>query len=270
MGGLTEADMIGLLRQRHTKPGNGGSGEWAFLAHVRNDAAFNANRTFDAVAMGLWPSRGLALHVFEVKVSRSDWQRELSKPEKAEDACKVADYFWIAAPAGVVKPGELPPTWGLIEAVERKDGWKLITRTAAPRLTSGKPAPLARGLMVGMLRSCPDAVPGGKVVGAAARELEAARQRGVEEERQRHEQARQLEAQMRETRDRSSMEAYQRFRDALIEAGMTRWDAEPRHLVKLVPQIVAAHRGDDAARKLKTVRDALERALEAIDEVTVE
>lgn len=85
---LTEATVLQLLRERHTAVGNGGAGEHAFLAHVRNAAGFDANRTFDAVAVNLWPSRGLSIHVYEVKVSRSDWKRELAKPAKAEDACR--------------------------------------------------------------------------------------------------------------------------------------------------------------------------------------
>jgi len=32
--------------------------------------------------MDLWPSGGLEIHGHEVKVSRSDWLRELKEPEK--------------------------------------------------------------------------------------------------------------------------------------------------------------------------------------------
>ena len=160
---LTEADMLAMLRKRHAKSGNGGSGEWAFLTHVRNHAghagteAGKSSRVFDAVALHLYRSSGLAMHIFEVKVSRSDWLRELADPTKAKAATDVADYFWIAAPAGIVKRDELRPGWGLIEATGRM---RMRRTVEAQRLTGGVPGPIDRGLLVGLLRSAPGAVPG--------------------------------------------------------------------------------------------------------------
>lgn len=163
----TEAEVLDLLRARHTRNGNGGSGEYAFLTHVRDGAAFDARRTFDALTVSLWPSRGLTVDIFEVKVSRPDWQRELADPQKAEDACRLADRFWIACPAGTVRDGELPPTWGLIEVIGGKltdgvvTGRKLRTAVPAPLLHGTKTAarPVSRGFLVGLLRSAPGAVP---------------------------------------------------------------------------------------------------------------
>lgn len=124
----TEAGVLALLRARHTQRGNGGNGEYAFLTHVRDRAGFDARRTIDAVAVSLWPSRGLVIDGFEVKVSRSDWQRELAKPEKAEDTCKVVDRFWVVAPEGVVHADEdLPPMWGYLAV----HGGKLDPTTGA-------------------------------------------------------------------------------------------------------------------------------------------
>ncbi len=145
-------------RARFTKGGNGGNGEYCFLEHVRNAASFDATRTFDAVAIALWPSRGLTIDGFEVKVSRSDWQRELAQPEKAEDACRLVDRFSIVAPRGVVLDGELPATWGLLEVV----GKRLVTAKTAPALRPLVPARLStigRDFLVGILRSIPAAVP---------------------------------------------------------------------------------------------------------------
>lgn len=169
---VTEGDMLALLRKHLDRPGNGGAGEYAFMAHVRNAAGFSATRTFDGVALSLWPSRGHTLHIYEVKISRSDWQRELKNPAKAEDACKIADYFSIVAPRGIVTRAELPPTWGLIET--HGDG--LRTTVAAPYLGDG-PAktrpPIDRSLVVAMLRSA-------GAVGDPA-EVDAARKAGFEE-----------------------------------------------------------------------------------------
>ena len=76
---LTEAELIKRLRVRYTeKAGNGDA--WAFIPKVRSAAAFDAKRTIDAYAMALWPSRGLSLHAFELKSSRSDWLRLTELP----------------------------------------------------------------------------------------------------------------------------------------------------------------------------------------------
>ena len=40
------------------------------------DGFAGGGRYADAIAMNLWPSRGLAVHGFEIKISRGDWQRE--------------------------------------------------------------------------------------------------------------------------------------------------------------------------------------------------
>lgn len=87
--------------------------EWVVLTEVA-DRPGGAARYADAIAFNLWPSRGLAIHGFEVKVSRSDWLRELKDPAKAERIQSYCDYWWIAAPEDVVQDGELPDGWGLM------------------------------------------------------------------------------------------------------------------------------------------------------------
>lgn len=159
---MTEADVLAQLRKRYAKPGNGGSGEYAFLTHVRNGAGFGATRTFDAVAVDLYPARGLGIHIIEVKVSRGDWLRELRQPEKSAAAESLADFFWIATPPGIVKREELGETWGLIEI---RNG-KARTMVGAKRLTdspgfpNGNHPPIDRGFLIGLLRAAPGAVPG--------------------------------------------------------------------------------------------------------------
>lgn len=154
----TEAEMLQLLRARHAeKAGNGEA--WAFCTHVRNAAGFDAARTVDAIAMSLWPSRGLELIGFEVKCSRSDWVRELQRPEKAEAFAVLVDrWYLVVADDKIVQPGELPPTWGLLVA----RGKKLVCVTEAPRLrpaTSGgrkaEPVPpgFGRSFLAALLRA---------------------------------------------------------------------------------------------------------------------
>lgn len=69
----------------------------------------------DALYVGFTSASGRILVGHEVKVSRSDWLRELAKTGKADtwaDACHV---WYIVAPPGVVKVDELPDGWGLLE-----------------------------------------------------------------------------------------------------------------------------------------------------------
>ena len=106
---MNEATLIGRLADHFAPP------EWAFLRQVRNaTGAGRVTRTADAIAMSLWPSRGLELHGFEVKVSRSDWLREVADPAKADEIARFCSRWWIVvSDPKIVVTGELPPTWGL-------------------------------------------------------------------------------------------------------------------------------------------------------------
>lgn len=264
---LTESVVTGLLRERHVSTGNGGGGEWAFMPQVRNAAGFDATRTFDALALHLWPSRGLVLHGYEIKVSRSDWLREIKDPAKAEAACQLVEYFWIVAPKGVVRNGELPPTWGLVEVHGNgtdDDPWRLRTKTTAPcLLDAGRKnrGPLDRGLVVSMLRSIPGAVPGGRLPSASDEQIREARTKGYGEG---YDRGRKDEAQMASLASRD-LEAWRHLRDDLLAAGLTRHEAGPFGLSPHVAAIAAAVRGSHMDRDLQTVRDHLARTVEALD-----
>ena len=64
--------------------------------------------------MGLWPSRGLHLYGFEIKINRGDWLKELNHPEKAEDIAQFCDFWWVVAPKDLIKVEEIPQNWGLM------------------------------------------------------------------------------------------------------------------------------------------------------------
>lgn len=106
---MTTAALRAALRKRYAPPA------WTILEEVRDATGHGATRSADAIAMSLWPSRGLELHGFEIKASRGDWLRELHAPEKAEPIAKYCNRWWIvAANESVVADGELPPAWGLL------------------------------------------------------------------------------------------------------------------------------------------------------------
>lgn len=110
----TEWEIIEALAKRYCPP------EWAFLPHVADGTGTVKCRTADALAMSLWPSRGLSLYGFEIKVSRTDWLKELKAPEKAESIAQYCDYWYLVVnDPDIVKAGELPSTWGMIKAKKR-------------------------------------------------------------------------------------------------------------------------------------------------------
>lgn len=143
--------------------------EYALAFEVRNDAGFKASRAADAIAVSLWPSRGLEVHGLEVKTARSDFLRELRDASKSEPIQRYCDRWWIVAgDASVAKVEELPVTWGLL--VLRKG--KLYAVKPAPKLDA---APLDRGFVVAMLkRASEDVVQKSVVEAEIARRVAAA------------------------------------------------------------------------------------------------
>lgn len=139
-------DMIGALRKRFCSP------EWVIAFEVRSASGFDSKRSADAVAMNLWPSRGLELHGVEIKASRSDWLRELADPAKSGPVQRFCDRWWLAVEdQAIVKDGELPTTWGLLAL--RKG--KLVQIVEAPKLT---PEPVTRTFVGAFLRSATNGV----------------------------------------------------------------------------------------------------------------
>jgi hypothetical protein len=148
----TERMLLDRLRLRHGAISGNGP-EWAYMEHVADQTGW-ANRRIDALAMHLWQSRHHEVHAYEVKVSRSDFKRELADPDKAAVWTAWVEHFWIVAPAGMLQPAEVPATWGLL--VVRGGGLAIAKR--APRLrekpTGYTPEPdLGRRVVAAMLRS---------------------------------------------------------------------------------------------------------------------
>jgi hypothetical protein len=123
--------------------------EYVLLPQCRNAVGFDATRTADALVMSVWPSRGLHLYGVEIKVSRSDWQRELKDPKKADTIGQFCDFWFLAAgDESIVKDGELPPGWGLL--VPGKKPGTLRVKTAPVRIESV--APISRTFLAAILR----------------------------------------------------------------------------------------------------------------------
>lgn len=119
---MTSDEVIVALETRFSGEG------YALLRQVANGTGMQATRTADAIAVQLWPSRGITFHGIEVKVSRGDFWREVKNPEKAEEIAQYCHQWSIAAPKGVVPIEEVPAGWGLFEV---HDNGKVRTRRTA-------------------------------------------------------------------------------------------------------------------------------------------
>ena len=140
----TERDMLDALHARYSQASQGQSVRWACAEHVRSHASFDAKRTCDFMAQDLWLSGKLELHGHEVKVTRSDWLRELADPSKAEEFRRFCDRWWLVVPDPSIVRADLPTGWGLI-AFGRG---RLVVVKQAPRLTPETHPPTFRAALL--------------------------------------------------------------------------------------------------------------------------
>ena len=150
--GFRSADILAALEYRHTDIGwNGTPARWVFVREVQEQTGvYGDAQRFDAVAVGLVPSVKYARIIFEVKVSRADWLRELrpmamvhdkwgdqrlqgkratavlanrdqlpayaiTERAKWESGLALSTEFYFAAPPRCILPSEVPEGTGLIE-----------------------------------------------------------------------------------------------------------------------------------------------------------
>lgn len=165
----TDCPILDRIEKRYSLP------HWVFLRELRNDTGFQSTRACDALAVGIYHSRGQLLIGFEKKVSRADWLRELKEPDKAEAIAQFCDQWYVVIPeAAIVQIDELPPTWGLLHV----KGNTIHTLRQAPTLS---PRPINRGILAAIIeRSVEQAVKPYLVTKEEAKQqaLEAEFQRG--------------------------------------------------------------------------------------------
>lgn len=119
----------------------------AFIPEFRGGTGWSVEERADAIAMHLWPSMGLDLVGYELKVSRSDWLRELKQPNKATPIKRFCDFWYLVVyDLKVVKyADELPNDWGL----KFMENGKIITMIEAPKL---KAEPIDRLFLASLMR----------------------------------------------------------------------------------------------------------------------
>ena len=138
-GRASDVGVHGALCRKYSDP------EYAIFFEV-HDKIGGHNASADAIAMGLWKSRGQDLHGIEIKDFRSDWLRELKNPAKADTISRYCDYWWLAVSNdSVAKLEEVPSKWGLMVL----KGKNLHVVKAAPRLEA---EPMSRQFLAALLR----------------------------------------------------------------------------------------------------------------------
>lgn len=132
-------DVVELLRRRHSDPFR-----WVVLEEV----VLGQSRA-DVVVWSCYPSDGLGLTVYEVKVSRRDWLQEIRSPWKNAPWRSVAARFVYVAPAGIIHPGEVPKDRGWMVAYSTKGG-HLRMKQKPPKAVQGA---LHAGVVTTLLRN---------------------------------------------------------------------------------------------------------------------
>ena len=136
----TAKDVLGAIFSRHTGP------EWVNFAEVADSTGSRARRRADAICMNIWPSKGYAIHGYEIKVTRADFIHEMKDITKAQAVSKFCDFWWLAVPVGLVAVEEVPASWGLMEL--HKNGLKI--KKQAPQ--KEEPETMTRGFVASLLR----------------------------------------------------------------------------------------------------------------------
>jgi hypothetical protein len=110
---MTSADIHKALRAYYDSKCDGS----IYLAEFRAGTGYEpgSQRYLDAWVIGTFPSSGLVKTAIEIKVSRSDFTREIRKPIKRDSALRISNLFYFAAPKGLISPTELPTEVGLLE-----------------------------------------------------------------------------------------------------------------------------------------------------------
>ncbi len=114
-------------------------------------------RKLDTLVLSLWQSRGHERDGVEIKVSRSDWTREIAQPAKADEWWAHVHRFWIAMPADLAlkvrDDGTLPTGWGLLACT--LDGAQVLVKPSR----NPNPKPFTWNSTLGLLRASADAGP---------------------------------------------------------------------------------------------------------------
>lgn len=147
MSEMSEDQLRDALRARYP------ASAWALFDELRNGTGWSRRtaRSADAVVFSLWPSRGLDLHGFEIKVDRRDLVRELAAPQKADEIARYCDFWWLVLSTPKIAEGlSIPRTWGVLVPGTKNGKTLLVEQKAAAKMKAKK---LDRLIIASILRN---------------------------------------------------------------------------------------------------------------------
>lgn len=97
----------------------------------------NAERFIDFYVVDCYANHQAT--AFEIKVSRSDFLREIKAPEKRRLALHFSHEFFFVAPEGLIAADELPPECGLLEASDDGGVIRLVQRRVSLHRETARP-----------------------------------------------------------------------------------------------------------------------------------
>lgn len=128
------AFIMRTLTEYYTRRNNTGIEGWCVFPELSARTSWSPSR-IDLFVMAAWESLNYTRIAYEVKVSRSDFQREMRTPDKKAWALALSNQFYFACPKGMIGISELPPEAGLVYV--HKDG-KLQWVHRAPKREAPK------------------------------------------------------------------------------------------------------------------------------------
>lgn len=136
-------NLIDKLREEYPYPNK------ALIAEFRGGTGWSRESRADAIAMDLWPSKGLELIGFELKTSRQDWLNELKNPMKCDPIKQFCDRWYVVYDnQNIVRDwkDKIPEDWGLMYLDIMG---KFFVKREAPKL---KPKPIDRAFLASLMR----------------------------------------------------------------------------------------------------------------------
>lgn len=242
---LTTPQLLEKLRQKYI----GQSGQWAFITQVRNGTGWNSvTRTADAMAMGMWPSTGLKLIGFELKVSRSDWLHEVKNPDKHQEMKQFCDEWYLVIPdMSIIKDGEVPEDWGIMAATGR--GKMIVVERKASKL---EPVHVDRLFLASLFRNITEKMIPYEMHQSALKQTEKyATENALRVNKTKFEQAIETERKIKEFEDATGI----KFED---------WRRDHLALAEIVKNAEAG-KYDNVLKKMEQLRETSERITKFID-----
>lgn len=240
-------DLIARLRVRY----DGDRSGTVILFEVGDGAGFSNRGWSDAIAMQIWPSKGLEILGFEIKATRSDWLRELDRPEKNRTWQELVDGWYVVAAKDVVKLEELPPDWGLM-VPKGADSLRIASR---PKTTERKKwnDPIPRDLVAAVFR-------------AAGNERRWATRQARDDIRLQEAQRLAEDLENHRRRARAAEEKYEAIAEALGHRWMNVEELKKRaEIIKATETTEPAAMVDHARKRLQGALTRLEQAAEVLE-----